>query len=126
MTAVVSAFDRIRQAYRAMAVEANYRPSAPSDGFGNITVPMERLDLEVEAAAYAERFQADEHHSGEFFIGCTNYPTNRATVYAIEAARDLCGGGVALARRLLEMALAELDSDEAKRAERIEEQLEWG
>ncbi len=43
-----------------MAREARYRPAAPSDGFGNITVPEDELDLDAEARAYAERWSREE------------------------------------------------------------------
>lgn len=43
--------EQIRNAYRRMAAEAHYRPTAPSDGMGSITVP---LDLQAEATAYAK------------------------------------------------------------------------
>jgi len=32
-----------------MAARAHYRPAAPSDGFGGITVPLEDLKTEAEA-----------------------------------------------------------------------------
>jgi hypothetical protein len=38
----------------------------------------------------------------------SNYDTNRALVYVIEAARSLCGAKDDLARDLIKMALAEL------------------
>lgn len=87
----VPAHEQIRQAYKTMAEEARYRPAAPSDGMGNLTVPVESLDLEAEATKYAERWEAEEHvHS--FWIGVCDYPTRPATIYAIEAARLMCGG----------------------------------
>jgi hypothetical protein len=45
---------QIADAYRRMSEQARYPPAAPSDGVENITVPSEDLDLEAEAADYAE------------------------------------------------------------------------
>lgn len=103
--------DQIGEAYERMATEARYRPSAPSDGFGNITMPIDELDLEAEQINYALRWwQEEDDHT--FSIGCCNYPTRPATIFAIEAARLMCGGsdseGPAL--NLLRMAVADLEA----------------
>jgi len=98
----------IADAYRRMASEARYRPAAPSDGFGNITVPIEELDLDAEIATYCERFTAEEDE-GEYRIGCTTWETAIATVFTIEAARCFCGAAPETARRLLTLALEELN-----------------
>jgi hypothetical protein len=37
-------FEQIAVAYRLMSERGHYRPAAPSDGFGNITVPLRQLD----------------------------------------------------------------------------------
>jgi hypothetical protein len=71
--------------------EAKYRPAAPSDGFGNITVPIQELDIDAEAAEYAENWWAEEDEL-MFAVGCCNFSTRPATIYAIEAARLMCGG----------------------------------
>jgi hypothetical protein len=102
----------IATAYRVMAREARYRPAAPSDGMGNITEPLDQLDLDSEALCYAREWLIEEEE-GTFWIGCTDFTLAPATVYAIEAARNLCAGllGRVTAKRLLIMALAELDDD---------------
>ncbi len=101
---------QIATAYRRMAREARYRPAAPSDGLGNITVPDAELDLDAEARQYAARWweQEDEH---TWVLGCANYPDRPAMILALEAARLCCSGGDApsYARRLLQMAIEELD-----------------
>jgi hypothetical protein len=84
-----------------MATQANYHPQ----GTGGIT----ESGLQDEAASYAGRFVAEEQTT-KFHIGVSDYTTNRALVYTIEAARLLCGGllGVDHALKLLEMAAAEV------------------
>ena len=74
---------RIQEAYIRMATGAKYRPEGSSDGVGNV-------DLTAEAGRYAARF-IQEENGLKFFIGCSNWSTNRALVYTIEAARVLCG-----------------------------------
>jgi hypothetical protein len=100
---------QLASAYRRMDEEARCRPAAPSDGFGNITVPIEELNLDAEAADYARHWWEQEEQD-TFFIGCCNYSTRPATVYAIEAARALCGANNDLARDLLQIAIDELDA----------------
>jgi hypothetical protein len=94
-----------------MAVEANYRPAAPSDGCGHITLSRgETLSVErlaCEAANYAMKFNAEDDDL-DFHIGCSNYTTNRALVFVIEAARSLCGAQDDLALELLKMAVREV------------------
>jgi hypothetical protein len=110
-----SEHNRIREAYLQMAEKAKFRPEAPSDGFGNIQLEEpELLDsarLAKEADAYATRFIAEENTT-QFHVGVSNFTTNRALVYTIEAARLLCGGssGDAYAQKLLEMAVEEVKS----------------
>jgi len=99
---------QIKSAYRRMSTEAKYRPSAPSDGFGNITAPIERLDLEAEAGKYVDQWW-NEEDNWEFFIGCCDFRTRSATIFAIEAARLMCGGfSVGAALKLISMAAGEL------------------
>ena len=104
----LSVEDRIREAYVQMARQANHRPNAPEGARTDD-------DLEVEANAYAEEFIAEEQKM-EFDIGISDYTTNRALVYTIEAARCLCAGSFASDRalKLLEMALTEAKSEIAK------------
>src|SRR5262245_35576522 len=104
---------RFADAYRAMARQAKYRPQAPSDGFGNIQLSATELEdperLDREAEAYSRRFAAEED-DGSFRVGCSNFPTNRAFVWIIEAARLLASGtsGNEYAYELLNMAMPEI------------------
>lgn len=106
-------FHRFAEAYFKMASEARYRPAAPSDGIGNIQLSLEECQdqgrLRQEARDYALRFNAEEDKN-EFWIGCSDYRTNRAFVWTIEAARCLAGGdfGNATALKLLRMAAADV------------------
>jgi hypothetical protein len=84
-------YEQIVDTCKRMADEARYRPAAPSDGLGNITVPSEELDLEAEADKYARRWNQEED-SRDFHVGVCNFPTRPATIFAIEAARSMCGG----------------------------------
>lgn len=94
-------------AYLRMAAEARYRPAAPSDGCGNSTVPLAELDINAEALDYAQRFSAEED-AQTFNLGCCDFPTRPAAVFAIEAVRCLMGCEPDIALRLLRMAVAEL------------------
>ena len=55
----MSKLERFAEAYKMMA-ELGYRPAAPSDGFGGITVPYVELEVDIEAREYAQRFAAEE------------------------------------------------------------------
>jgi hypothetical protein len=103
---------RYREAY--MMMSEFYRPMAPSDGFGSIQLTKEqcadKARLWVEATNYAITFDKEED-TREFHIGCSNFNTNRAFIFTIEAARLLAGGDADhLAKKLLKMALNELAS----------------
>lgn len=103
---------RIAEAYLRMAQIAKYRPRAPSDGFGGICLSDAELqDREIllkESVLYANDFIAEEN-TCKFWIGVSSYATNRAFVFAIEAARLLCSGSDDdRASKLLKMALAEI------------------
>jgi hypothetical protein len=111
---------RYAEAYLRMASDARYRPEAPGDGCGGIDLSVEELRdsdrLEQEAVSYALRF-AREENTRTFRIGCSNFSTNRAFVWVIEAARELAGGGAdgnAVARKLLKMAIEELEGNEIR------------
>jgi hypothetical protein len=112
---------RFAQAYLMMA-KVNYRPAAPGDGFGSVNLSEEELidrDLLLrEAVNYATRFHVEED-TLKFNIGLSNYRTNRAFVFAIEAARLLTGGGGEdFAIQLLKMAIKDIEgakSDAKKR-----------
>jgi hypothetical protein len=111
------------QAYERMALKAKYRPAAPGDGLGGIYLSAEQLAdrdlLRKEAINYAKRFRAEED-KGEFSIGCSDYETSRAFVYAIEAARLLCAGffGQQTAKKLCKMAAREITKIRKQRKER--------
>ena len=108
MGEVMSPAERFQDAYRHMAA-IGYRPAAPSDGMGTITVPLEQLDLDDEARRYARRFIAEEH-TRTFWLGVTDYTTNRAFAWTVEAARLMCAGPMVrgdLVPRLLRLALAD-------------------
>jgi len=95
---------KVEDTYRLMASEARYRPAAPSDGLGNITVPIDQLDLDEEARRYALRHLTEE--SGQnYWIGLTGGSDVGTQPLIIEAARSLCAGEYELARKLLELAL---------------------
>jgi hypothetical protein len=104
---------RFKEAYLAMVRCARYRPGAPSDGLGNIYLSARELRdpvrLDEEAAGYAEEFYAEED-TDTFFVGCSDFETNQAFVWTIEAARCLAAGafGKPTALKLLEMAIAEI------------------
>jgi hypothetical protein len=84
--------ERFAEGYRMLAA-LDYRPAAPSDGLGGITVPEEELDLEAEARAYARRC-LDEDDAGAWDIGYVDWRFNRAIVLAVEAARLMCAGTI--------------------------------
>ena len=109
MTLYRNVAEQIVQAYKQMAKVARYRPAAPSDGFGNISVPLEELDLDKEALIYAHNWNSEEE-TQNFHIGACNFRTRPATIYAVEAARLLCGVEDEAAKELLQMALDELSS----------------
>jgi hypothetical protein len=102
---------RFAQAYLRMAREAHYRPGAPSDGMGHIYLSRAQLRdsarLKDEAIAYAIKFY-EEEDTHQFHIGVSDYETNRAFMWTIEAARMLAGGLDDVALKLLEMAVAEV------------------
>jgi hypothetical protein len=103
-------FEQIRSAYKDMASQEKYRPAAPSDGLGNITVPVAELNIEREAAAYAEQWWKQEDHC-VFNLGCCDFRTRRAAIFATEAAHLMNGGsaGNSYALILLRMAAKELE-----------------
>lgn len=111
-------YERIFQASLKMADEARYRPEAPGDGFGSVDLTKDQVDdperLEMEAARYAKRFIAEES-SRSFSIGVSDWSTNRALVYAVEAARALCSPDHDLALDLLKMAVKETGESKERR-----------
>jgi hypothetical protein len=115
---------RLIEAYMAMAEQVSYRPAAPSDGHGHILLTPEELAdkdrLAREANHYAHRFVCEEEER-VFHIGCTNYNTNRAFVYGLEALRCLCSGGAdGLALDLFSMARVEIEEETRRAIAKIE------
>jgi hypothetical protein len=107
-------YDRISQAYLAMR-NAGYRPAAHRDGLGSVDLPAGEMTdqptLKAHAQDYAKTFLQEEA-SLHFHIGYSNYETNRALVFAIEAARLLCCGDAdRLAVKLLGMAIDEIKKE---------------
>jgi hypothetical protein len=100
---------RFCEAYLAMARKANYRPAAPGDGCGHVFLNPTRARLDAEATAYAIQFLAEEDRRS-FRLGCSDFSTNKAFCWAIEAARQLASGveGRATACKLLRVALTEI------------------
>jgi len=103
---------QIADVYARMAREVRYRPAAPSDGFGNITVPEDELDLGREQESYIASWWRQEDVR-RYAVGCPAFPMRKVMILAIEAARACCGGQYDLARPLLELALDELRLAEA-------------
>jgi hypothetical protein len=107
---------RFAEAYMAMAQQAHYRPATPGDGCGGINLSAQQFRdpqrLSAEAQDYAVEFLEEEQQM-RFRIGCSDFRTNRALVYTIEAARLLCGGlvGDLYAIKLLNMALTEIKTE---------------
>ena len=83
--------EQIHDAYRQMSDAAHYRPAAPSDGHGNITVPDEDLDLEAECAKYARDWWREEDEQ-KFTIGCPDFSLRKTLIFCIEAATGLHTG----------------------------------
>ena len=76
--------------YRILA-ELGYRPAAPSDGHGTITVPLAELDLEAEARAYAQGIE-EMDRTGRWVAGRTNARTAPGAVLVLEALRLMNAG----------------------------------
>jgi hypothetical protein len=98
---------RICEAYQKMAGEALYRPAASGPLSAEELADPDRLAK--EASEYASHFinQEDKLY---FRIGVSNFRTNRALVYTIEASRLLCSGTEdKRALKLLEMAIADIN-----------------
>lgn len=123
----VGRVDRFASAYRMLA-DLGYRPAAPGDGYGNIVVPLEELDLDAEAESYAHRFMAEED-THCYRAGVTHYSFNRVAVLVLEALRltnsgvfwgsDDTASGARLVPQLLRLAAAEYEREQ--RREREEE-----
>jgi len=99
--------EEIKSAYRKMA-EVGYRPMAPSDGFGNVTVPEDELNLEKEAEVFVEHWWKQEE-TGNFDVGKCCFETRRISIYAIAAAECLACFAPSFALKLLKLAVRELE-----------------
>src|SRR4029453_15402867 len=100
--------EQIEDAYRRMDQEARNPPAAPTDGFGNIPFPPQGRAMDEEATRYPRGWHSDEDR-GAYWIGSCDFAARPATIFAIEAARLMCGLGREPALRLLRMAVAELE-----------------
>jgi len=99
--------DITRKTYFRMAAEARYRPKAPGDGHGNITVPLWKLDIKDEAERYVRDFNKEEYEQ-IYDLGCPNYSQRSAFILLLEAARACCSADPDLALDLAEMAASNL------------------
>lgn len=97
-------YGQIGRAYERLVREADYRPSAPGDGHGHITGP---VNLGREQARYAKRW-IEEENSRIYDIGCPDYSWRPALIMCVEAARACCASDSDLAMRLLELAIDEV------------------
>jgi len=106
---------RIRAAYKKMAKKARYRPYAPSDGLGNISLTDAELAdpgrLEREAATAALIFDDDDKEHLHAVIGCVNGDSAAAMFYCLQAAEVCCTGSgeLPIAIALLKLAIEELE-----------------
>jgi hypothetical protein len=99
---------QIRGAYRRMASEVGYHPAAPSDGFGHIVGD---IDVPAQAEEYAAAWWAEED-LGRYAIGMPDWADRAALIWAVEAARLICGMDSVRAARLLRMAADDLEGRE--------------
>jgi len=79
-----------------MAKKARYRPYAPSDGLGNISLTDAELAdpgrPEREAATAALIFDDDDKEHLHAVIGCVNGDSAAAMFYCLQAAEVCCTG----------------------------------
>jgi hypothetical protein len=106
---------QIDDIYRRFSEEAHYRPAAPSDGLGNLTVPEDELDLAGEQRKFAAKWWQQEDEC-EFFIGCSDFEYRKVMICCVEAARGCCSE-YSLIRPMLEMALDELSKVEERKTQ---------
>jgi hypothetical protein len=100
-------YSQIENAYHEMVKTARYRPGAPDDGFGNL-IDEKAPITQDEIEGYAGRWWKQEDDC-TFWVGCCNFSTRAATMFAIEAAHNMCGAADRTALRLLKMAVRELE-----------------
>jgi hypothetical protein len=114
----MSRHGRFCEAYLQMTKIA-YRPAAPSDGFGNVVLSDAELqnqtEINEEATSYADECVASDDDC-TWRTGSTNYSTNRATVYLVEAVRNLCSGsdGNPWALKLIKLAVDDIEAAQAR------------
>ena len=103
-------FKQISEAYRAMADKVKYRPSAPNDGYGNITVAEDQLNITRECEQYAQHWWEQED-SRSYRIGCPDFRMRKGMIFAAEAAHQMCTGvsGLPYAIKLLKLAVKDLE-----------------
>ena len=94
---------RYREAYLRMAKDARYRPQAPGDGIGHVSLSKKQAAdperLEREATSYALKFNEEENEH-TFWIGCSDLVEDRNAFHhfrghvrhpaAAEACRNRC------------------------------------
>lgn len=105
-------WQRIVEAYRGLA-SLGYRPVAPSNGFGGITIPERELEVDVEGREYGQRFMKEEDE-GAYRAGCTDPRSLRAAIWALEAFRLMNAGsfgGENIVPKLLRMAAEEYERE---------------
>lgn len=100
--------DQIKRAYRTMTDKVRYRPAAPSDGAGNITVPDDALDFDDEADRYTNGWLKDEDKM-YYYLGCPDFEDREALIYMVEAGRLICGMDRRRAVKLLRLAADDLE-----------------
>ena len=110
---------RYVEAYTMMATEAKYRPQAPGDGMGGVYLSVADAKdpdlLRLEAQKYALEFNREED-TRSFNLGCSDFMTNRAFIFVIEAARLLASGMKYsdLAIKLLRMAIKQIEAAQVR------------
>lgn len=100
--------DNLTSTYKRMARVARYRPGAPSDGMGNIVVPIKDLDIKSESREFVTDYMSEEN-TGTFDIGYANFEDRPTLMLTVEAARAICGGNLTLVARLLRLALEDVE-----------------
>ena len=112
--------NQIANAYKRMASQARYRPAAPGDGMGNIIFPVQELDIEQEQYDYIKSWWATED-SGTYPAGVPDFTYRPALIFIIEAARNLNGMSPDVARKLLTMAIQQIDQENPVSAHELEQ-----
>jgi len=110
---------QIANTYKRMATRARYRPAAPGDGMGNILFPEQELDLEQEQFDYIKSWWATED-SGTYPAGVPDFTYRPALIFIIEAARNLNGMAPEVARKLLVMAIEQIDHENPVDVDQLE------